>query len=217
MSGMTPSWASSLESYSVAMGFGLHKGWAIEGAIGSKLKIDASYLSPHVNLASRLEAATKQYSTNLLMSDAFFGGLSGSLQSTCRRCDKVIFKGSTDPMVIYHHDNEPLASLNSPSRNHQDLLLTTSWDDETDQTYNGLINDARSKLSSERELAQREVYDALFNSYLDRDWNRCKIFCHLWMKKFPGDNVVACLVNHLSKHNFECPLSWPGFHVLTEK
>ena len=41
------------------MGFGLHQGWAIEGAIGSKFKVDASYLSPNVNMASRLEAATK--------------------------------------------------------------------------------------------------------------------------------------------------------------
>ena len=48
-----------LPNYSVKMGFGLHQGWAIEGAIGSNFKIDASYLSPNVNLASRLEAATK--------------------------------------------------------------------------------------------------------------------------------------------------------------
>ena len=39
---------------------------AIEGAIGSKHKIDASYLSPHVNMASRLEAATKQVQHLLL-------------------------------------------------------------------------------------------------------------------------------------------------------
>ena len=38
----------------VKMGFGLHVGWAIEGAIGSQFKIDASYLSPNVNMASRL-------------------------------------------------------------------------------------------------------------------------------------------------------------------
>ena len=38
----------------VKMGFGLHVGWAIEGAIGSRFKIDASYLSPNVNMASRL-------------------------------------------------------------------------------------------------------------------------------------------------------------------
>ena len=216
-SGITPAWASSLESYKVAMGFGLHKGWAIEGAIGSTLKIDATYLSPHVNLASRLEAATKQYSVNLLMSDAFFGGLSGSLQSTCRRCDKVIFKGSTDPMVIYHQDTEPLASLTCSPRNHEHLLELTTWDNETDKAYNGLINDAKSKLASERELVQKEVYDALFNSYLDRDWSRCKIFCHLWMEKFPGDPLVICMVNHLLRHHFRCPESWPGFHALTEK
>ena len=41
------------------MGFGLNLGWAIEGAIGSTYKIDASYLSPNVNLAARLEAACK--------------------------------------------------------------------------------------------------------------------------------------------------------------
>ena len=39
------------------MGFGIHLGWAIEGAIGSEHKIDASYLSPNVNLAAWLEAA----------------------------------------------------------------------------------------------------------------------------------------------------------------
>ena len=42
------------KDYQVSMGFGLHIGWAIEGAIGSEYKIDASYLSPNVNMASRL-------------------------------------------------------------------------------------------------------------------------------------------------------------------
>ena len=51
-------------------------GWAIEGAIGSTYKIDASYLSPHVNMASRLEAATKQYGASILLSDDFVRMLS---------------------------------------------------------------------------------------------------------------------------------------------
>ncbi len=49
----------ALPNYWVSMGFGLHVGWAIEGAIGSEYKIDASYLSPNVNMTSRLEAATR--------------------------------------------------------------------------------------------------------------------------------------------------------------
>jgi len=48
-----------MPGYQVRMGFGMHQGWAIEGAIGSFFKIDASYLSPNVNMASRLEYATK--------------------------------------------------------------------------------------------------------------------------------------------------------------
>lgn len=51
----------------VRMGFGLHVGWAIEGGIGSQFKIDASYLSPNVNMSSRLEAATKQFGANILI------------------------------------------------------------------------------------------------------------------------------------------------------
>ena len=31
----------------VNLSFGLHAGWAIEGAVGSEFKIDASYVSPN--------------------------------------------------------------------------------------------------------------------------------------------------------------------------
>ena len=76
------------------MGFGLHTGWGIEGAIGSKAKVEATYLSPHVNLSSRLEAATKQYGVSLLMSGDFHKGLTPSLQERCRLTDRVAVKGS---------------------------------------------------------------------------------------------------------------------------
>jgi class 3 adenylate cyclase len=40
--------------FEIELTFGLHLGWAIEGAIGSYFKFDASYLSPNVNMAARL-------------------------------------------------------------------------------------------------------------------------------------------------------------------
>ena len=52
--------------FKVRMGFGLHAGWAIEGAVGSLQKVDATYLSPHVNMAARLETSSKQYGVPLL-------------------------------------------------------------------------------------------------------------------------------------------------------
>lgn len=57
-----------MPGYKVKMGFGLHIGWGIEGAIGSEFKIDASYLSPNVNMAGNLEASTKAFGIPLLIS-----------------------------------------------------------------------------------------------------------------------------------------------------
>ena len=69
------------------MGFGLHVGWAIEGAIGSEYKIDASYLSPNVNMASRLEARNKGWPLHThvrgLRADAVAAGGCGCLYRLC--------------------------------------------------------------------------------------------------------------------------------------
>jgi len=61
-----------MPNYSVKMGFGMHFGWAIEGAIGSDFKIDASYLSPNVKLSDHLELLTKAYGVPLLFSGELF-------------------------------------------------------------------------------------------------------------------------------------------------
>merc|ERR1711959_331872 len=96
-----------MPGYRVRLGFGLHVGWAIEGAIGSQFKIDASYLSPNVNMAARLEAATKQYGTAILVSGQFFKLLSSDVQELCRKIDRVTVKGSVEPLELYTYDVPP--------------------------------------------------------------------------------------------------------------
>ena len=73
----------------VKMGFGLHVGWAIEGPIGSEYKIDASYLSPHVHMASRLEGATKAYAVPMLITGEVYDLMTDSRQNL-RQVDLVI-------------------------------------------------------------------------------------------------------------------------------
>ena len=89
------------EDFKVRMGFGLHVGWAIEGAIGSHFKVDASYLSPNVNMAARLEAATKLFNTDILISGNLRDILSSKFQSICREIDTVKVKGSDQAMRIF--------------------------------------------------------------------------------------------------------------------
>jgi class 3 adenylate cyclase len=76
-----------IPDYKVKMGFGLHTGWCIEGAIGSTYKIDATYLSHHVNFASTLEEKTKLYGVMLAMSHEFYEICSSKAKSFFRQVD----------------------------------------------------------------------------------------------------------------------------------
>lgn len=71
--------SNGTEEFKIRMGFGLHAGWAIEGAVGSAHKIDATYLSPHVNMAARLETSSRQYGVPILVSEVFFDLLSSEV------------------------------------------------------------------------------------------------------------------------------------------
>ena len=83
------------------MGFGMHVGWAIEGSIGSTFKIDASYLSPHVNISARLEAATRQYGIPLLVSGQLHDICTPKFKKLMRLLDIVTVKGSNVPMRFF--------------------------------------------------------------------------------------------------------------------
>ena len=98
-----------IPNYTTRFGFGLHAGWGIEGAIGSGLKIDPTYLSPNVKWSERLETATKVYGVLILMSDAFWDLLSPPVQKLCRKIDKIKVPDSKTPLDLYTYDTHAFA------------------------------------------------------------------------------------------------------------
>jgi class 3 adenylate cyclase len=93
--------------YQVKMGFGLHYGWAIEGAVGSAQKMDATYLSPHVNMSARLEAASVQMNVDMLVSETFYKHMTPEYQRWVYKVDRVVVVGATNPMILYAYDDGP--------------------------------------------------------------------------------------------------------------
>jgi len=85
----------------VNLSSGLHYGWAIEGAVGSEFKIDASYLSPNVSIAETVERATKIYGVSLLIAQSVVTICSPTVAAKCRLIDRVIITGSVTPMELY--------------------------------------------------------------------------------------------------------------------
>lgn len=74
----------------VQMGCGLHMGKAVQGAIGTQRKLDATYVSEATEFAEFLESSTKQYGTKMLMSGAFHDVLSPQTKRRCRKVDKLL-------------------------------------------------------------------------------------------------------------------------------
>lgn len=72
------------KDFTIRMGYGVHVGWCIEGAIGSLHKIDCTYLSPHVELSDRLEAGSKIFKTPINLSHWFVRLLSPAARKFLR-------------------------------------------------------------------------------------------------------------------------------------
>jgi hypothetical protein len=91
-------------AFTASVIYGMDAGWAVEGAVGSEYKIDATYLSPHVNMASRMTSATRQYGVTILLSQAVEELLSRPARDKLRHLDTVTVKGSSVAQRIFTYD-----------------------------------------------------------------------------------------------------------------
>jgi class 3 adenylate cyclase/HAMP domain-containing protein len=81
------------------IGIGINYGELTVGNIGSARKMNYTVIGDMVNLASRLEGATKRYHQPLIISESVEAEVRGSLR--CRQIDKVAVKGKTAGGKIY--------------------------------------------------------------------------------------------------------------------
>ena len=89
--------------FKVSMGYGLHIGWCIQGAIGTMHKIDCTYISRHVELADQLEGLTRMYGCDMIVSEAFMMMASETLRGLVRLVDRIE-AFSFHPFNIYTFD-----------------------------------------------------------------------------------------------------------------
>jgi len=151
---------------SINLNFGMDAGWAVEGAVGSSYKIDATYLSPHVNMAARMMSATKQYGVYFLLSQAVQKLLSENAQDKLRHIDTVTVKGSSIQQKIFTYDAKVRDDffLYSKSENQADLdsdrYSPAIW--ETDQDLLAMRNHVSGDFM--------EVFNRGRDEYLAGNW-----------------------------------------------
>lgn len=83
----------------IKIGMGLHFGEAISGTIGSDERMEYTVIGDTVNQASRIEASTKAFGTDLLISDTLFEAVKSGF--IIEEAGKVEVKGKSQPLILF--------------------------------------------------------------------------------------------------------------------
>eukprot|EP01052_Picozoa_sp_SAG31_P013581 SAG31_NODE_819_length_11811_cov_3.315488_11_plen_838_part_00 len=115
-----------VRSHKLRVGCSLHYGWAVEGAVGSNLKVDPLYVSSDVQISSQLLAATEFYDSSIVLTESFYKNLSPQFQRQAYKIDSVSFDGRDGTLMLYAFDE-------APDEGNTDVPKTTRFAFEYDQ------------------------------------------------------------------------------------
>ena len=222
--------------YTVQMGFGLHTGWGIEGAIGSYYKIDCSYLSPNVNIAARLETATNIYGVDILFSGEFYDLLSDFMKRKCRKIDIVTLKGSEKPVSLYTvdinrniHPGKIISKKDrmtlTERRSYYALKKKKLWHKYLEQKSKISLGESYLKQSKGlRQLLKPTKSDMFytcfedgFNDYIDGEWKEAAQFLEKARYLDKSDGPTKTILSYIKSLDLKPPENWDGYRVLTSK
>ena len=220
-----------MPKFRINMGFGLHLGYGIEGPVGSIFKMDASYLSPNVNIAARLETATKQFGVSLLISGNLYNLFSEEMKEICRYVDCVMVKGSSEPIDLYTIDinynvtpqkNEKIKIIKNPEEKTKIFKEKKTMIECLIQEYGSITRVILEKesyweLIDEKTEEFYESWENAIKNYKEGKWQYAKKYFEQCLTEDLNDGPTNTLYNYIKKFNFKSPKDWKGRRELTNK
>jgi class 3 adenylate cyclase len=233
-----PALLARLPNFRVSLGFGLHLGWSIEGAIGSDFKIDASYLSPHVNIATLLQAETQEYGVTMLMSEPLVRFCNPAFRRNFRPIDHVKFQGSTAAMRLFTVDLncEALSvdmdlrhqrKLDAKSRYHQKQMREKTKLAKLDNDFQvHQAFDADKNIKKMRERCASDFFQEFEKGYMNYEageWNVAGEVLSATRQmlsdgvRIAEDGPSRILVEYMAARGFQAPPDWAGYRELVQR
>lgn len=99
MARLNEGWRARPERRELTTGIGINHGEVTVGQVGHPVRYEFSVMGDATNLAARLETATKQFHTDILVSSAVVEMTRDTIRY--RSVDRVIVKGKTQPIDVF--------------------------------------------------------------------------------------------------------------------
>lgn len=85
----------------IGIGIGINSGTVQIGAVGTRQRLQTTVIGDAVNLAARLEATTRDYRAQILISESVLYAMNGPQPAMSRFIDRIRVKGKLRPVSIY--------------------------------------------------------------------------------------------------------------------
>merc|ERR1740121_3230602 len=208
---------------------GLHYGWAIEGAVGSEYKIDASYLSPNVSIAESIERATKIYGVSILLAESVVRVCTHAMANKCRLIDKVIISGSVNPMELYVIDvdysslpvDPPPLWVNWTSRQRfrvrqaLEADKALKWRDDCQMVILFAESPDIAAMQFRYTLEFIHVFNMGYQNYSQGEWGVAQRLLSRTRKMLGvDDGPSVALLRYMETKKFKAPHAWQGVRPL---
>ena len=222
-----------MKNYKTRLGFGLHLGQSIEGAIGSMFKIDASYLSTNVNMANELEENTKTFKKELIMSGDFYDYLSEDAKRYVRLLD--IFKTKSGEITrLYSIDldleciqiekkKDSMFKENNAEKKMEIIkqkrkMAKILYDDIVIRHKSDIWNEFVTDEDEFRLVREKypdefvDIYNSGMEAFKKGSWEEAKKLLTNAQELINGDDP-ACKINleFMEKYNYTAPNNWKGY------
>ena len=212
-----PALQRKMPDYKVNVTCSLHYGWAVEGAVGTPLKIDALYMSPHVNTTILLERACGNYGVPLVFSHAFFEILSADTRVRSRHIESGLIAGKLTKLYTFDFSMSGLTRSRPKTYSKQ----------HTKRKRKAMINNMNDRFFRSHTLFQRSKtmvllrtmidpafvfnYSEAMGAYESGDWKKCEKLLRIGLETCPEDQPSLTLLKFLACYDFEAPYTWRGY------